>query len=125
LTPAQTIAEIGIVFPQGGTWSEGGTILYARNSGYLEQVSANGGTPAQVTALAPTESAHRWPQFLPDGRRFLYQRVSATPGETGIYVGSLDVAPEDQSLQMLVPTESTCAVDEVADIGGDVSADPA
>jgi eukaryotic-like serine/threonine-protein kinase len=105
LTPAETIAEIGIQFPSGGSWSEDGTVLYALNNGRLEQVSANGGTPAPVTVLAPGELAHRWPQFLPDGRRFLYQRVSTTPGQTGIYVGSLDVKPEDQKLEMLVATD--------------------
>ena len=34
------------------------------------------------------------PQFLPDGRRFLYLRVSSASDKTGVYVGSLDVKPE-------------------------------
>ena len=34
------------------------------------------------------ENSHRWPQFLPDGRHFLY--FSRQPEKSGIYVGSLD-----------------------------------
>jgi hypothetical protein len=69
------------------------------------QVSATGGTPVAVTALAPGENAHRWPQFLPDGRRFLYLRVSRAADKTGIYVGSLDLKPEQQSMQPLLLTD--------------------
>jgi serine/threonine protein kinase len=105
-TPAQTIAETGLPFVQGGTWSRDGVILYARNGGgHLMQVSATGGTPVAVTALAPGENAHRWPQFLPDGRRFLYLRVSRAADKTGIYVGSLDLKPEQQSMQPLLLTD--------------------
>ncbi len=104
-TPAQTITDTGRPFVQGGTWNRDGVILYARPADILQQVPSSGGTPAAVTVLAPGETAHRWPQFLPDGRRFLYLRVSpASPEKTGIYVGSLDVKPEEQSQQLLLAT---------------------
>ena len=103
-TPAQAIADTDLPFVQGGTWSRDGVILYARNNGYLEQVSSSGGTPKAVTTLAQDETAHRWPQFLPDGRRFLYVRASGASDKTGVYVGSLDVEPEEQSLNPLVVT---------------------
>jgi eukaryotic-like serine/threonine-protein kinase len=103
-TPAQTIADTDLPFVQGGTWSRDGVILYARNNGYLEQVASSGGTPKAVTTLAQDETAHRWPQFLPDGRRFLYLRVSSASDKTGVYVGSLDAKPEAQSLNPLVVT---------------------
>jgi len=103
-TPAQSIAETGTPFVQGGTWSREGTIVYARNNGNLMQVPASGGTPAPLTALAPGERAHRWPQFLPDGKRFLYLRVGAQD-KTGIYVGSLDVKPEAQDMHPLLLTD--------------------
>ena len=32
---------------------------------------------------------HVWPQFLPDGRHFLYFIQGARPENTGIYIGSL------------------------------------
>src|SRR5262249_11856766 len=38
------------------------------------------------------EVAHRWPQFLPDGRRFLYYIDAAEPAASGTYLGSLDGA---------------------------------
>jgi eukaryotic-like serine/threonine-protein kinase len=103
-TPAQSIAETGLPFVQGGTWNREGTIVYARNVGNLMQISSAGGTPAPLTVLAPGETAHRWPQFLPDGKRFLYLRVSSSPDKTGIYVGSLDAKPEAQDLHPLVLT---------------------
>jgi dipeptidyl aminopeptidase/acylaminoacyl peptidase len=34
--------------------------------------------------------AHAWPQFLPDGRRFLYNVVSPDDTRAGVYVSSLD-----------------------------------
>ncbi len=49
------------------------------------------------------ETSHRWPVFLPDGKRFLYSsRASASrKREPGIYVGSLDsnegdISPADR-----------------------------
>ncbi len=74
---------------EGGTWSRDGTIVFAPNeTSGLFRVPAAGGAPTPVTTLdvARKEQAHRWPWFLPDGRRFLYV---ATPPAT-VYVGSLD-----------------------------------
>jgi Tol biopolymer transport system component len=104
-TPAQAITDTGRPFIQGGTWSRDDVIVYAKPNDRLEQVSANGGTPTPVTVLRPGETAHRWPQFLPDGRRFLYLRVlPASPEKTGIYVGSLDTKPEEQSQTLVLAT---------------------
>jgi dipeptidyl aminopeptidase/acylaminoacyl peptidase len=36
------------------------------------------------------EDSHAWPYFLPDGRHFLYYAHSTNPGNSAIYVGSLD-----------------------------------
>src|SRR5258706_16211029 len=74
-TPAQTIADTDLPFLQGGTWNRDGVIVFGKPLSNLLQVSASGGTPVPVTALAPEEVAHRWPQFLPDGGRFLYLRA--------------------------------------------------
>ncbi len=38
-------------------------------------------------------SAHRLPQFLPDGRRFLFSAALGTADTNGTYVGSLDKTP--------------------------------
>jgi Tol biopolymer transport system component len=76
----------------GGTWSRDGVIVFAPNrEGVLARVSATGGIPAPVTALdrRRQETAHVWPQFLPDGRHFLYLRLSGRRENRGLYVRSL------------------------------------
>jgi len=51
-------------------------------------VSATGGDPVPATRLETGQEGHRFPQFLPDGRHFIYF-VSGAPGQ-GINGGSLD-----------------------------------
>ena len=82
---------------RGGTWSKDGVILLAPYSnGGIYRVSANGGDPV---AIAHPDSAHgetglRFPQFLPDGRHYLFTSVPPGPdGKFGLYVGSLDGSP--------------------------------
>jgi Tol biopolymer transport system component len=70
----------------------------------LFRVPAAGGSAVPATALAKGETAHKWPQFLPDRRHFLYLRVSNDPNQSGVYVGSLDAKPEEQSLKRLLAT---------------------
>jgi hypothetical protein len=41
---------------------------------------------------ARKEIVHRFPQFLPDGRHFIYCVWSALEENTGEYIGSLDAA---------------------------------
>jgi hypothetical protein len=53
------------------------------------RIAAVGGTPTAVTRLAEGEVSHRWPQFLPDGRRFLFNTQGRTD-TAGVYVVSLD-----------------------------------
>jgi eukaryotic-like serine/threonine-protein kinase len=77
----------------GGTWSPAGTILFAPvPDGGLYQVSANGGTPAPLTTRREGQSGHRFPQFLPDGRHFLFLAQAGRGTASGIYMGSLDSA---------------------------------
>jgi Tol biopolymer transport system component/tRNA A-37 threonylcarbamoyl transferase component Bud32 len=101
-TPAQAIVDIGIPFVQGGSWSQDGVIIFARNPGSLMRAK-EGGPAVPLTVLAQGETAHRWPQFLPDGKRFLYLRAS-TAEKTGVYLGSIDVKPDAQSMQPLLLT---------------------
>ena len=89
--PALDLADI--VVGRGGSWSPEGVILFCpRPVGILYQVAAAGGTPLPVTFLdaARDEVAHAFPQFLPDGRHFLYLAASCRPGESSIRAGSLD-----------------------------------
>ena len=75
----------------GGTWNRNGVIVFASGR-RLQQVRADGGVPANVETLDASEAevAHSWPQFLPDGRRFLYLVKSrAHPDANGVYVQAL------------------------------------
>jgi Tol biopolymer transport system component/tRNA A-37 threonylcarbamoyl transferase component Bud32 len=104
--PPQTLADIpasgGL---NGATSNKAGEIVFASfATNPLFRVKAEGGQVVPVTALAPGESNHRWPQFLPDGRHFLYQRVSSDPNRMGVYVGSVDAKPDAQSLTRVIAT---------------------
>lgn len=76
----------------GGTWAPDDTILFADWAKGLYAVQAQGGEPSVVATLDRTarDIAFSWPQFLPDGRHYLYQVVSLDSTRTGSYVGDLD-----------------------------------
>jgi eukaryotic-like serine/threonine-protein kinase len=76
---------------RGGTWNNADLIVFASGiTDPLRQVAAAGGTPTPASVLdVPRENSHRWPQFLPDGRRILYWAGGGTaPAE--LRIGSLD-----------------------------------
>jgi eukaryotic-like serine/threonine-protein kinase len=102
--PPQTLCELPGNLG-GSAWNREGVILIGANPGGLWQVSEAGGVPSTVTAVDPArqEQFHGRPSFLPDGRHFLYLRTSANPEFSGIYVGSLDVKPQDQDRKRLLP----------------------
>jgi eukaryotic-like serine/threonine-protein kinase len=78
---------------QGGTWSSDGVILLGSTlvSGLL-RVPSGGGACQAGTELnrERQERSHVFPEFLPDGRHFLYLARSNKRGNTGVMVGSLD-----------------------------------
>jgi eukaryotic-like serine/threonine-protein kinase len=77
----------------GGAWSPEGILYSPEITGTgLYRIPADGGTPVPVTTLnsARYEISHRYPQFLPDGRHFIYWVWSGLEENTGIYAGSLD-----------------------------------
>jgi serine/threonine protein kinase/Tol biopolymer transport system component len=57
----------------GFSWNNRGVIAFAPSytSGLL-QVSDAGGNPQPLTRLEKGEIAHRWPEFLPDGKEVLF-----------------------------------------------------
>ncbi|OLD16798.1 MAG: hypothetical protein AUI91_13520 [Acidobacteria bacterium 13_1_40CM_3_56_11] len=90
---------------RGGAWGADGTILFSASLGPLSRVAASGGDPVTVTRLdPPRQSQHVFPQFLPDGRHFLFY-VVGTPEASGIYLGSLD----GREPKRLVAADSTGA----------------
>ncbi len=81
--PAQTLCDAPTA--RGGTWNREGVIVFAPNiEGSLFRVSADGGTPAQLTKFG------RYPEFILGGKRFLFEGGSGQAETTGIFAGSLD-----------------------------------
>jgi len=102
--PAQTVCDVS--FPNGGgTWNRDDIILFSGTNGSgIFRVSAAGGEPKAVFQIDKSrqEKAQIMPQFLPDGRHFLFTSESGSRAKDGIYAGSLD----SQETRLLLTTES-------------------
>jgi len=88
--PAQRIfAALG---QSGGAWNADGTILFGPDrTGPLYQITPGVSSPVPATRLAEDESlGHTAPQFLEDGRRFLYLAATADPRQSSVFLGALD-----------------------------------
>jgi Tol biopolymer transport system component len=81
---------------QGGAWNGDGVILFASLGNPILRIPATGGEPVALSRLA-LQGSDFSPQFLPDGRHFLYY-VRASPEIRGVYVGQLDEALEARRL---------------------------
>ena len=83
-TPTQTA--------RGGAWSSKGVILFGVNYKGLMKVPENGGDPVLVAGLESSlrENSLRSPQFLPDGRRFIYFSRTLDARNHGVYLDALD-----------------------------------
>ena len=80
---------------RGGCWGPGDVILFVPDfRGGISRVSASGGELNKV--LIPDGNkytTYRWPQFLPDGKHFIYLAANhnaPTADDTGIFYASLD-----------------------------------
>jgi Tol biopolymer transport system component/predicted Ser/Thr protein kinase len=86
----------------GGSWNRDGVILFEMDNRII-RVSASGGSPTLVVPAPRIGEGVAFPTFLPDGRHFLYLHNGSAKAEvSGIYVGALDVKPEQQSAQRLM-----------------------
>lgn len=83
---AQDLADLNNY--NGGSWSEGDTILYG-SGGQLYRIPAQGGEPKPVLPRAKGERIQYWPQFLPGGEAFLYNSEREQPEDSGVYLASL------------------------------------
>jgi serine/threonine protein kinase len=75
---------------RGGAWNREGIILFSA-AGPLLKVPATGGEAVAVTQVETGQGSHRFPQFLPDGRHFIYFVQGGLA--QGVYAGSLDGTP--------------------------------
>ena len=98
----------------GGAWNRDGTIIFGTIGNGIMQVPAAGGVPALLTTTEGRNEVHTFPSFLPDGRHFFYLRAPENPG---IYLGSLDVKPEQQSSRRILSTSLMAVYAASADPG--------
>ena len=89
------VANVPGNFAAAGTWSAEGKILFAAgNLLTVFLVDGSGGEPVAVTKLEGQEQGHFWPEFLPDGRHFLYGAPTGGP----IYAGTIGTFARKQVL---------------------------
>ena len=75
---------------RGGSWGVGGDIIFTpKAAGAISRVAASGGSVTPATTLEKGDLLHRWPQFLPDGKRFLFFAKTGNPETTGTYLATL------------------------------------
>jgi len=97
---------------RGGTWNENGMIVFApATQSALFVVPATGGTSRQVTKMeVGVHTTHRWPMWLPGGKKFLYLATSheheAASERNGIYVATLD----GKENRFLIPADANVVV---------------
>jgi eukaryotic-like serine/threonine-protein kinase len=103
--PQQILCDIH-GYSVGGTWNRNGVIIIGHPNRGLMRISADGRSSSILTIPNQTQndSKHMFPIFLPDGRHFLYYCLSGKPERSGIYIGSLDTRPEDQSSKPILST---------------------
>jgi Tol biopolymer transport system component len=101
--PSQRICDA----PTGsdGTWSPEGVILYdGRATDPIYRVSSSGGAPVVEVKADPTQkvAAVGWPEFLPDGRHYLYMAIAPKAEDSVYRIGSLD----SKESKVLVPAQT-------------------
>ena len=94
-----------VVNGRGGTWNRDGVILFTPDAiGGMYRVRGDRRHPVAVTTGShSTDGSDRFPEFLPDGRRFLFLRTTARDG--GLYGGALS----DASITRILPEISNAA----------------
>ena len=87
----------------GGSWNRDDVIVFASRKG-ISRVASTGGTPQPVTLEDPAKKeSHAHPVVLPDGRHFLYLKLSSLPEVNGLYAGDLSAQPASQSASRIAP----------------------
>ncbi len=113
--PAQAICDLNADV-RGGFLTADSRIVFGTSASLgIQACPAGGGAVTSITSLKPgQEFNHRSPTLLPDGRHFLFARDAGL--ESGIYLGSLDAKPDQQTGTRVLPDLS--AVAHVPGAGG-------
>ena len=92
----QTLCDVDQ--PAGGTWNRDNVILFSQ-LGRIYRVSAGGGATTELArpaAAAGETKIDTWPQFLPDGRRFIVSTATHNGQintiRTEVLLGSIDTS---------------------------------
>jgi Tol biopolymer transport system component/predicted Ser/Thr protein kinase len=88
-----------------GSWSPEGVILFdGTGADPIHRVPAAGGTKAVAVALdaARKQTSVGWPEFLPDGKHFLYLVGGEKPEDSAYWIGSID----SDKRTMLAPAQT-------------------
>jgi eukaryotic-like serine/threonine-protein kinase len=98
---------------RGGAWNKNGVILYTPDVFLgIYRVSAGGGTATEETKLdeSRSESSHRWPVFLPDGKHYIYlsANFSGQYDKNALFLGELG----SKERRLLVAASSNAAYAE-------------
>ncbi len=104
---AQPLADASLE-PRGATWGSDGIILFSPNIiSPVYRVSAAGGSASPLTEIdqSRSETSHRWPYFLPDGRHFIYFVRGPKKEEQGLFLASVD----SKDRRLLLKVESSVA----------------
>jgi serine/threonine protein kinase len=104
--PAQTLCDAG--GGAGGAWNRDGVVIFAPDNGTtLYRVPASGGVASPITTLDESrlEVAHKYPQFLPDDKHFLYLAQSGQAENAAVNVGRLD----SKETKLIVSTRGKAA----------------
>ena len=89
--PARVIASASS--GRGGTWGPGNLILFAPDTtNTIWRVNPDGTGLARQTTFTVErgDTSHRWPEFLPDGRHFVFFARSSLAAKEGVYLGAID-----------------------------------
>jgi serine/threonine protein kinase len=92
--PPQTIGPVPGF--QEAAWGSNGDIIFRpTNRAPLFRIRDSGGSSQPLTTLnsSLTENSHRFPEFLPGGRRFFFVSRCGERANNALYIGSLD-SPE-------------------------------
>jgi len=89
--PPRALADISD--SRGGCWTKDDVIVFSPNAGDgLYRIPAEGGAITPVTRLDAqrSESSHRWPTCLPDGKHVVYLALSGERERLSLQAASID-----------------------------------
>jgi len=80
---------VSTFYGAGATWNKDGGLLFASGVSNPLSYRTPSGEVSLATSLDEGQAGHRFPQFLPDGRLFLFY-VAGQTDKSGVFLGSLD-----------------------------------